>query len=271
MFITEKFIYIQLQKTGCTHIADLLSQLFEGEQMGSHNAVIKNQNNSIYISSIRNPWDWYLSLWAYGVQGKGGVMSRLTKRNRRKALKQALDESSSKNNTTQERLNKVTLNVSKWLELYEDNSNVASFRKWLKLIHDPKNAGLIGEGYGDKGIAKHCGFMTYRYMKLCCSEFTHLKRCDAVSSYVDLVKFDKKNCYIDYFIRQESLEADLCEVIESVRPINQAERQLIWGAKKTNTSVRPLSISEYYNKESIDLVNRRERLLIEKFGYQFPN
>lgn len=272
MFINDKLIYIQLQKTGGTHIAKLLSKIFDGEQVGSHNAASINQINSdkYFVSSIRNPWDWYLSLWTYGVQGKGGVMSRLTKKNRRIELMQKLESPMTKTENVQKKLDKVTRNVKLWCHLYKDNSNAESFRKWLEFIHDPNNAELIGEGYGDSNIARQCGFMSYRYLKLCCTEFNSSNYSNPTSNHLDLVNFERKNCYIDFFIRQESLEEDLCKVIDKIKTITKREKDLIWNAKKTNTSKRPYSLSYYYDKDSINLVYSRDKLLINKFGYEFP-
>jgi hypothetical protein len=78
MFITDKLIYIQMPKTGSTHIALLLSQIFDGKEAEKHIAASKDQINSgVYLlSSIRNPWDWYLSLWTFGVQGNGSLLAR---------------------------------------------------------------------------------------------------------------------------------------------------------------------------------------------------
>lgn len=268
MFISDKFIYIQMQKTGCTHIAKLLAKIFDGEKLGTHNPALKRQINSdlFFISSIRNPWDWYLSLWAYGVQGRGGVMSRLTKKNRLRALK-----NDPKGYNKKEIINKLTNKASLWTDVYQDSSDIAAFRRWLKMILDPTNAELIGEGYGEKQISKYCGFMTYRYLKLCCSGFVDLKFTDSGLDECDLFSIDDENCYIDFFIRQESLEKDLCAVSEKIRPLTTKERQLIWSAKKTNTSVRPHRLAQYYNEETIDLVAKRDRLLVEKFAYEFPS
>jgi len=82
MFKGDELIYIQIQKTGCTHIASLLSMLFNGEIIEKHNTTTPEQIKSTkyILSSIRNPWDWYLSLWTYGVQGNGALMQRLTKK-----------------------------------------------------------------------------------------------------------------------------------------------------------------------------------------------
>ena len=37
VFIAEKLIYLQLQKTGCTQIASVLAENITGEQIGKHN------------------------------------------------------------------------------------------------------------------------------------------------------------------------------------------------------------------------------------------
>ena len=269
MFQCDQLIYIQMQKTGCTHIASLLSQLFDGDQIGKHNAATPQQIKSIkyFISSIRNPWDWYLSLWTFGLQGKGAVWKRLTKRNHRR-----YHESVNRSPLRDYSLRFIAMfkDASLRRDVYGRGDNVESFRRWLKLIHNSSNSHILGEGYGKTAIADLCGFMTYRYLYLCCQNAGQLNDPRSISSYVDLVQFEHKNCYINFFIRQESLEDDLCKAVEKIRPLTQKEREFIYGAQRTNTSKRTLPISEYYDKESVELVRARDRLLIDKFNYSPP-
>jgi len=270
MFITDQLIYIQLPKTGCNHITLLLSKVFDGEKARKHSAASDDQINSdtYFLSSIRNPWDWYLSLWTFGVQGGGVLRNRLTNRNYRAALKSSSLRNPLKVHSAL--LHETTKDVSLWRDVYDDCRNVESFRKWLKLIHTPNNARLLGEGYGRSAITGFCGFISYRYLRLCCSEPGKLNDPRFISNYTDLVQFEKKACYIDFFIRQDSLEDNFCKVVEKIRPLTQEEKDEIYGLKKTNTSKRPLAISDYYDKESIDLIRSRDRLLIEKFDYAPP-
>jgi hypothetical protein len=258
-----------MNKTGCTHIAKLLAELFDGEQLRKHNTATEEQINSdrYFISSIRNPWDWYLSLWTFGVQGDGSLVKRLTRRNLFKPLISIIINPKKKYAKLLDRLSR---NVALWRDVYDSPDSVASFRKWLMLIHDPSNSHWLEEGYGDTEITNLCGFMTYRYLNLCCSRARELSNPDLISSYTDLVQFENNNCYIDYFIKQESLEDDFCEVVEKLRPLSQEEKDLIYGSNKTNTSKRSLLISEYYDEESIELVRNRDRLLIDKFNYSPP-
>jgi hypothetical protein len=70
MFISNKVVFLELHKTG----SSLLRKLFKsegvlaGEIIGKNNQISNNllTQDSIIVGSIRNPWDWYVSLWAYG-------------------------------------------------------------------------------------------------------------------------------------------------------------------------------------------------------------
>ena len=259
-----------MQKTGCTHITSLLSNLFDGKQIGKHNAATKKQirNTTYFISSIRNPWDWYVSLWVFGVQGKGALMHRLTQKNPVRYFKRAIKNPKRNFAWLYYELSNDT--TSFWHNVYDRPDNVESFRKWLKLILDPDNSFYLSKGYSSTEITDLCGFMTYRYLYLCCQNIREFKNSSSFCNYEDVVQFEINNCYIDFFIRQESLESDLCQAVEKVRPLNYKEKEFIYRKRKTNTSKRELSTSDYYDEQSIELVSSREKLLIDKFGYSQP-
>jgi len=248
MFIADSFIYLQLQKTACTHIASILSNLFEGVQVGKHNALTENMllRNRLILSSIRNPWEWYLSLWLYGVSGRGGLWQRLT--------------NSNVNGVGQEKI---------WKNLYA-NDDVTLFRKWLKLIHNPCTALQLNDEYGNvSGLSDSAGFFTYRYMRLCWEE--GVESCSSVfdSSNI-LFESDLRLCHVDFFIRQEQLELDLISILSNIRPLNLTEKEFILNAGKSNVSLRKHTLSEYYNLDSVRLVMSRDQLLIDKFSYIPP-
>ncbi|MEM9004633.1 MAG: hypothetical protein AAGE59_14065 [Cyanobacteria bacterium P01_F01_bin.86] len=257
-----------MHKTGSLHIRALLSYLFDGEIIGQHLPATEDQINSgrYLVSSIRNPWDWYLSLWTYGVEGKGAVRKRLTNKELHQTLQSTTEDATS------------DIPESLWLDVYDRNDNVESFRKWLELIHNPVHSRLVSGRYGKTALPDLCGLMTFRYLYLCCQNFKELnklilkgiKKSRFAFKYDDLVQFENKNCYIGFFIRQESLEDDLCEIASKVRSLTQAEKDHIYSAPRRNKSERSLSIADYYDEKSIELIFRRERLLVEKFGYSPP-
>lgn len=216
---------------------------------------------------MRDPWDWYLSLWAFGVGGRGGLRKHLTSKDTKPSSEPVRSDHPAE---LQSPIVELSNPVQTWLSVYDSADNIQSFRKWLNLISNPSHRQWLPEGYGQTAVSKFCGFMTYRYLYLCCQNSRRLRKEDKFLCYEDVERFDRNNCYIDGFIRQESLENDLCKALETLRPLTKEDRKLIYGAEKTNTSERPRLISDYYDEESIALVSRREKLLIDKFGYSPP-
>lgn len=270
MFVTDKFVYIQMQKTGCSHIALLLSSLFEGEQIGKHDPATPEQisRKLRFISSIRNPWDWYLSLWTYGVQGQGGLHDRLTHKHYRKGLRSFHRAPLDKLIFLMDEVRKDT---QPWAEVYQDGQDVALFRRWLQMVHTPDNAVWLGEGYDSSGLSGVCGFMTYRYLYLCCQTRQNVALTRNIKNIAALEEYDRTHCYIDSFIHQETLEDHLCTILQDLGSLEESERDLIYSMQKTNTSRRPLKITDYYDQASIELVRERDALLIHKFSYQAPD
>ena len=151
-----------MQKTGCTHIASLLSNLFDGEIIGKHNAATPGQirSNRYFISSIRNPWDWYLSLWTFGVQGDGALILRLTKEKDLVGSFKSAIRSPRRNFSSF--YHELLRGVTEWRSVYDRNDNIESFRKWMKLMQDELNAGawkVIGEAResGNVGLFRSSG------------------------------------------------------------------------------------------------------------------
>jgi hypothetical protein len=85
MYIADRLIYLRLQKTASTHIGKFLQSMIPGRLIGGHRRLQERRLavRRYIIGSIRNPWDWYVSLWAYGCQGKGGLYKWLTSRDLR--------------------------------------------------------------------------------------------------------------------------------------------------------------------------------------------
>ncbi len=267
MFISDELIYIQMQKTAGSHIAKLLRQLFDGEMIGKHNPATLEQikSGAYFVGSIRNPWEWYLSLWTFGVGGFGTVMRNLTKRNILPAMKILF-----KNPKTgyQHCLDAITKDVKTWRGVYTHSDDITAFRRWLVLLHDSNQANHITKHY-HSNIAQQFGWMTYTYLCLYCHADKPLSMMD-FSQFAQLCQFEQDTCYIDDFIRQEALEQSLCNIIEKIRPLNAIEKSLIMDAKTTNTSHRALAISDYYDQACIELIQNRDKLIIEKFGYLPP-
>lgn len=269
MFICPELLYIQMQKTGCSHITSLLKRLFQGRQIGKHTAASPRQIAAapLRLSSIRSPWTWYVSLWTFGVQGDGALRHRLTSRSLQRSLRDCLRRPAIVPRTL---LTEARRDVAAWRSVYRDADDIVAFRTWLRMMLDPANAAFLGEGYGELAVVPPCGYMTHRYLSLCCRSPRHLERPGRIASFAALEEFERERCYIDVFIRQESLEETFCEAVGRVRPLTAAERTLIFSGKQTNTSRRTRPVCDYYDDELLALVGERDRLIVEKFGYRAP-
>ena len=84
MFVTDRLIYLQMRKTACTHIARVLAETVGGHEVGYKHSPLPVDfpvDGRLFVGSIRNPWDYYVSSWAYGIKNReGGLRKRLTTR-----------------------------------------------------------------------------------------------------------------------------------------------------------------------------------------------
>lgn len=255
MFIGPKIIYIELQKTGSTHAKKLLSSVCEGESIGKHNAPDMYQQrspNKIMVGNIRNPWDWYVSLWAFGCMKRGTLYKQVTKIDLKRII----------NNP------KSIFTAMKWRSVYSDRSDPKTFQKWLKMIFSKDGAYHCKKEYGRSPISTFAGLLTFRYLRLYTSQF-HKNR-HAISNYNQLEKYDKKNNFIDHFLRTENLNNDLLNLMHDMQIPEDKIKKLssTHMQKKTNRSKRK-SYQHYYNDETIKLVQEREKFIIEKYNYSF--
>ena len=267
MFVSEGLVFLELHKTGCTHIRNFLSEAVAGEFVGKHNQadreMIKQGGRKI-LGSIRNPWEWYVSLWAYGCDGKGAIYNRAVSETEREKIWLRRKKSRSTN-----RFSRIKIAaISEWQKVYARSSDPEAFRQWLRLIHDPQNSEIVADGY-EYSRFKHCaGILSYRYLKLFCSFAGENSPMQKLTSNNELMEFDNTNCFIDYFIRNEKLERDLMEAFQRFGYELRADLvDRLKNKPRTNTSSRRLPIDAYYDLDSIKLVREREQLIIRKFGY----
>lgn len=270
MFVSERIAFIELQKTGCTHIGRLLSKLLEGEFERKHNTATPDlfTPDRKFLGSVRNPWDWYVSLWGYGCDKKGAVQGMVTKpRNRFRKL----GWNGSAMRAARTLLLGDRRQPEKWREAYADVNDPECFRKWLRMVHDPKHWNDYGEGYGVAPVSRVAGFLTYRYAVLFCKD-AHSAAFRGARTFADLQSFTEANDYIDHFIRNERLEDDLVKALENCGiTLSDDQRNIVYGSAKTNTSSRKVNPGFYHDRNSIALIADREKLIIDNFGYTPPS
>lgn len=277
MFVSDHLIFTELHKTAGSHLGKLLQQYVGGEQVGKHNRIPEALRSRFVAGSIRNPWDWYVSLWGYGCDGKGSVFGQTSKRNgayeSTLALAREMDSRAHRNPFTilKQWHHERTKPVTEWRSTYQDVNNSEQFRKWIKLMCDPSRKFDIGEGFGHSPISEHHGLLSYRFFKLFSNLDSEIYANQYDVSKDGLQSLWQEHGFVDAFIRQESLEDDFIAAVTASGVTLDAEQiEQIHAGKnnKTNTSSRKKA-SDYYDDETAALVAQRESFIIDKFGYRF--
>jgi Sulfotransferase family len=270
MFVTDKLVYLQLQKTGCTHIVRVMNELVGGRSVGRKHGRLEKDfalNGRTIIGSVRNPWSWYVSLWAFGCQREGAVYGVTTSRRFGTHFYARKEHANQWLGGVWKEFVKPTAH---WKRLYADSDNPALFREWLKTVFDRNRAHDLGQGFGYSTLREYAGLLTYRYARLYLSDAMSLFSPDGLRTLDDLRAFDRQHNLARLMIRTESLEDDLIAVLRAVdHSISQAAEAKIRSAQRTNTS-RHKSFVDYYDAETIALVAQKEALIIEKHGYAAP-
>ena len=272
MFTNDRLVYLQLHKTGCTHITALLEKHVGGKQDLKHARYTDNKDNRLYIGSVRNPWAWYVSLWAYGCKGLGVIFNAVT-RTRWEHLTHPTATSGNTLKSYYWRLLRAARSGSRaemWRSCYRDADDPVLFRRWLKLMYGTESRNDLTDGFPYSSLCQFAGLMTYRYCDLYFSWKVWREKRETVSSLAELAELDADACLVDCMIRTEFLETDLLKALDVAGyEIDTKTRQQINEATKSNTSSHR-HYTDYYDDDSIEMVAQREAFIIGKHDYSFP-
>jgi hypothetical protein len=277
MFVSDKLIFTELQKTGGSHILRCLEAIINGQRIGKHNRVPENLRDRFVVGSVRNPWDWYVSLWGYGCAHQGGVFARTTQRYKpsyywRQLNKEMGQTWLSPSQYMRQFVSDTGKPVNDWRATYSDSNDPVHFRRWLKMILTPERKYDVGEGFGFSPVSHHSGLLTYRYLKLFTSLDADLYSSEALASQSNLRSIFQAKKFVNQIIRNEHLETDLILSLEN-GGVELTEEQRTWicagKTQKTNTSARE-GVEYYYDQDSIELIKDRESLIIEMHDYKPP-
>lgn len=233
------FRLYNIEKTGGTYLSNILSELFNGVKEGGHQKFKKNhlstkkygyhKRRPTLIGTIRNPFDFYLSLWSYGCQGKGNQFSR--------HLKHDPDDA----------------------YLYLDSSRKDYFKKWLFLVINDQR---VYKPFDIELMKKYdIGLLTleffYTYLRDDYSYLLESKSKKDFKEFSHILKIEEVNKTI--LPLMESLGLVITQQVKDKFKKNEFDRN------KSNHKLR----EEYYDQEMIDLVLKKDWYIFEKFDYRF--
>jgi len=156
------------------------------------------------------------------------------------------------------------------LQLYSDSNNPEAFRKWLRIVMDPKLASLLSGSYYSSHLHSYSGIYSYRFCNLYCAD-SKMLHSGHLRDPVTLKKWAKQNCYIDHFLHTETLSSDFRSLMLNHGLSTAKNLNTVMGAGKPMNTSRSASAkrSDFYDIESRQLVAERENLIINWFGFEF--
>lgn len=253
----EKFIYLDMYKTGSTYVVSLLNKLMPQKPVRSFRHAPLTKGRPLFwkqgkyaFATVRNPWDWYVSMWAYSIEQPNVLFFR--------DVRAALGEEKAK-------------------RLFDRSNPKESFGLWLKAINDPDflRKTMTDHPYSRSSVNGFLGFYSYRFIRVTTPHpaiFLHrwyMRNMDRAIAH------QKRWAIYDRVFKSESLTEDFSAFVLQNRERCGFKENAAGILKRNaptpkNTSSRSLnSYRDYYTDELRDLVARRDRLLIELFDYKF--
>ncbi len=271
MFLTNDFCYLEMMRSGSTHIHKMFQKFVpEGRQIGHHGPADTNilKSKRKFVGSIRSPWTWYLSVWSFGCENGGHLHHRLTEK---KIYFDQLGFRLKPYLFPYVFFQQFFKPLQQWRMLFSDSDNYDNFRKFLKLIYSNKRVFDLGDGYAFSPMHKFSGIMTYYYVWLHSSK-RNLIYSGTVDNYEKLKDFDKHFNILDYVIKNENLENDFFDFLEKVKvKIDKNKKDDMKKLDKSSKTLKKNSLDYYYDKESIELVREKEKLIIDKYQYKYQD
>ncbi len=285
VFANDRLVYLQMQKTASTHIARVLSEVVGGKQHQQHIRLREEKRDRVVCASIRNPWAWYVSLWAYGCRKGGGVSGiyhRVTAeppsnfelaRDSMRALRATRrwpTEQLREGRSIQRRQRATRTDL--WRPCYTHPDDVDAFRRWLALVMDPDRSHELLAPFGRTDLRRCQGLMAFRYFWLLTDDRTLLEVPGNVDSIEAVEHYDAKHTVHDDMIRIEHLEEDITRVLARASyDLTSVQTQKLAELCRSKTNESPhLPTASYYDDTSLDLVATREVFLAKKYEYVGP-
>lgn len=233
MILGDSYCFLHLQKCAGTNISATLTEHFGGvRQRGKqHHPVLDRDPNCLYFGSIRNPYSYYVSVWAFRI-GRINSDARL----HRWARTMMPDR----------------------MDLMTNPLSVESFREWLKILlrkdRRQLRGGIIDYLRDDHDI----GWFTYRY-------FTILQ-----NKQFEFLSDPHGDDLLDDIVRVEHLNEDLSRVLRRIGFDDPAPLVAESRERQPRNRSRHLPYEQYYDDELIALVAEKDGYLLEKYDYSFP-
>lgn len=245
MIIDDKFVFIHNPHTGGAFIRSALKKAFPKAtfmELTAWHTPIQNldpkYNNRFKFGIIRNPWEWYVSFFHH--QRPNGPLVRLF-------------------------TNYQTDNFSLFLK------NILStdfIKNRLEMKFHP-----VGNPYVPATVPKlqymynlDIGFFSYRYIYMFFNNYENI----FFNTDKNLIfKEHDSLISVNKVIKNEGMVTNLINMFDERNIQIEPKVKKEWTITPRENTVPRRHYKSYYTKELIELVQYKDRLIIDKYGYKF--
>lgn len=274
MFLTKKYCYVDMNKTGSVYVNRILKALNDDYYFKHHkipDQSIINNSEIKKFGTLRDPFSWYISLWSYGCakQQQSGIFNSLTKFRPFKSY--GIENISIQDVLKKQRafLDLKLNNDTK--KLYADSTNLESFNKWLKIVTDKRYAPIVEYPYFKRGLHLYAGIYSSRVLKF----YFNAKR-SADTKFLNKADFKEyliNECIVDRFILTNNLSTDLTKFLLENKFHNPIDlKSVIGNSKVANAASKKYKI---YTAETFEIVLKKEKVILDYFkdywGHDFES
>ena len=264
MFITDDIVFLEMEKTGSTFATDVLETYCGGRLKEKHSSMRDHRDASkIIVSSVRNPWDWYVSMWAFSCSAQGELHHyfRDLPRSEFRRLRAERDFPS-----LLWFFIRTLTGRPDWMPLFSDPFDRSNFRKWLRLMLGREGQHIGARGYAASPVKTVAGYMTFRFLGLTTDYNAWIRVGRKCRTYKEIERFAENHSIAQKILRMEHLNEDLADLLVlagvdvSVAALDE------W--RMANVSQR-YDYRDYYDDPARELVRKRDRFIVDRFGYTF--
>jgi len=240
MIVTDHFVYIHVSRSGGTFLNKLILQHVSGARMIQYHGHLKDLPQEYaslpVIGFVRNPWDWYVSMFFDYRRKQQYVLQVLSDRG-------ALGFAQS---------------VTRFLQL-GDNSEQS--RKDLEQL-----VKVAPRQINTRKPARR------ELPGLRSDHFAHYPANVGYYSWLFGLMFESENPHDIHLGRFENLRGEALRLLEETgTPVTNAITEYLGKARPMNSSSRPKSYAGGYTPELGQLLADREKSLIDRFGYRLSD
>lgn len=228
----DTFCYLQNQKTGCTMVEAFLRQQCSEDirRYEKHRVPKQRKPGTFYFISVREPLDTYLSLFNYGLDGKGELFGRLR--------------------------------IAGAGTLYAHG--IDGFGDWLEFVLDASHAALVYPS-NCLTVASQLGLVSTRFLRLAVLDFE--QQCSTLTNRAAMIDYAESHRMVDAVIHYENLQQELTALIAGQlrHAFANLQAALAWIASppRINASARR------DQPDKPPLSDRQRALLIEREWYLY--